>query len=61
MVAKGQYRVVGFIVQPLSRAVTLDAAGAANCDTDRPLVVNENEETTITYTYSVKWIVCFSN
>jgi hypothetical protein len=61
MVARGQYRVVGFLVQPSSRAVTLDAAGAANCDTDRPLVVNESEETTITYTYNVEWRVCFSN
>lgn len=55
--ARDQYRVVGFIVQPSSRAVTLDAAGNANCETDRALVVNENTETEVTYTYSVEWRV----
>ena len=57
MVARDQYRVVGFIVQPSSRAVTLDAAGNANCDTDRPAVVNESQETEIIYTYNVEWRV----
>ena len=44
-------------MQPSSRAVTLDAAGNANCETDRALVVNENTETEVTYTYSVEWRV----
>jgi hypothetical protein len=56
-VARDQYRVVGFIVQPSSRAVTLDAAGNANCDTDRPVVVNESQETEVIYTYNVEWRV----
>ena len=44
-------------MQPSSRAVTRDAAGNANCETDRALVVNENTETEVTYTYSVEWRV----
>ena len=44
-------------MQPSSRAVTLDAQGNANCDTDRALVVNEAQETEVTYTYSVEWRV----
>ena len=56
-VARNQYRVVGFIVQPSSKQVTVDAEGNANCDTDRPVSINEEQETSITYTYSVEWRV----
>jgi hypothetical protein len=35
----------------------MDAGGHVNCDTDRAVVVNENEPTEILYTYSVEWRV----
>jgi hypothetical protein len=56
-VARNQYRVVGFIVQPSSKRVTLDAQGNANCETDRPVVLDADLETQVTYTYSVEWRV----
>lgn len=55
--ASDQYRVVGFIVQPSSREITLDAEGNANCDTDRPVVLSDTYATEVIYTYSVEWKV----
>jgi hypothetical protein len=48
---------VGFIVQPSSKAVTLDAQGSVNCKTEDPLVLSETSETDIVYTYNVEWKV----
>ena len=47
-------------MQPSSKQVTIDAQGNANCDSDRPVTVNEVAETEITYTYSVEWRVSSS-
>jgi hypothetical protein len=44
-------------VQPSSRQVFADAEGHPNCETDRVLVVNEDEATEVLYTYSVEWRV----
>jgi transmembrane 9 superfamily protein 2/4 len=49
-----QYRVVGVIVQPSSRATS--KAGQGNCGQDGPpLTLLENSETSVTWTYSVEW------
>lgn len=60
-VTAGQYRVVGVIVQPESRAENNPAAGDASnsglCGTNGPKVtLNEGAETEVTYTYSVYWL-----
>jgi hypothetical protein len=49
--------VVGFIVQPSSKAVTLDAEGNANCETENPLILSQSSDTQIIYTYNVEWRV----
>ena len=57
MVGRDQYRVVGFIVQPSSRDITLDGQGNPNCETDRPMVISDSGSTDVIYTYSVEWRV----
>ena len=52
-----QHRVVGVVVQPSSKAVTLDANSKADCDIDRPVIVSETAATEVIYTYSVSWRV----
>ena len=49
--------MVGFIVLPSSRDVRIDDQENANCDTDRPMIINENGNTKVVYTYHVKWKV----
>jgi hypothetical protein len=56
-VARDQYRVVGFLVQPSSREITLDPQGRPNCETDRPMVVSEDADTDVIYTYNIQWQV----
>ena len=56
-VARDQYRVVGFVVQPRSKRIVLDSEGNANCDVVEPLVLDENAENLVVYTYSVAWKV----
>jgi hypothetical protein len=48
---------VGFIVQPSSKAVTLDAEGNANCEIENPLILSDTSDTQIIYTYNVEWRV----
>ena len=55
MMGPDQYRVVGVVVQPSSKAVTLDAQSKANCDTDRPMIISNTAATHVVYTYSVSW------
>lgn len=50
---------MGFIVQPSSKAVTLDAEGNANCEIENPLILSDTSETQVIYTYSVEWRVPF--
>ena len=57
MVGRDQYRVVGVVVQPSSRAVTLDAQSNPNCDTDRAVIISHTDATEVIYTYSVAWRV----
>ncbi|PYH46999.1 transmembrane 9 family protein [Aspergillus saccharolyticus JOP 1030-1] len=55
--AQGKYRVVGVLVQPESRrnAQVLED-GTAQCETDGTgVVLNEEGETTVAWTYSVYW------
>jgi transmembrane 9 superfamily protein 2/4 len=55
----GQYRVVGVIVQPDSRASNGGSAedGSGFCGTNGPKVtLNEGAETEVTFTYSVYWL-----
>lgn len=52
-----QYRVVGILVQPESyRDSKVLGDGTAECgDSSRPLILNEDGETPVTWTYSVYW------
>ncbi|KAK2630627.1 hypothetical protein QTJ16_001447 [Diplocarpon rosae] len=54
----GQYRVVGVIVQPDSRASALDGTSKAtgNCGRGGPTMVLNEGETEVAFTYSVYWI-----
>lgn len=55
--SKDKFRVVGVLVQPESRSGSsaLDD-GTAQCSTgDGPIVLSEDEDTSVTYTYSVYW------
>jgi hypothetical protein len=56
-VGHNEHRVVGVVVQPSSKAVTLDAQSKANCNTDRPMIISETGATEVVYTYSVSWRV----
>ena len=49
--------MVGFVVQPRSKRIVLDSEGNANCDVVEPLVLDENSENLVVYTYSVAWKV----
>jgi transmembrane 9 superfamily protein 2/4 len=55
--AKGQFRVVGVIVEPSSRGNAKYADGStADCgDTSVPMRLSETARTRVLYTYSVKW------
>ena len=57
MVARNQYRVVGFIVQPSSRDVSSNTISNPICDTDRTFAVSETGPTEVVYTYTVEWRV----
>ena len=51
-----QYRVVGVLVEPTSAAGSKFLGdGKAECGNDGPVVLDENGETAVTYTYSVYW------
>jgi len=60
-VRPGDYRVVGVIVQPSSRASTLDGngegvSGANHCgQIGRPLTLSTDVQTEVTFTYTVLW------
>jgi hypothetical protein len=56
-VGPDQHRVVGVVVQPSSKATTLDAQSNPDCNTDRPMIISENDATKVIYTYSVSWRV----
>lgn len=53
----GQYRVVGILVNPASyRDSKILVDGKAECgDALRPLILNQEGETSVTWTYSVGW------
>jgi transmembrane 9 superfamily protein 2/4 len=54
--SSGQYRVVGVIVQPSSRKDSFIKAGVVNCGEGGPPLVLDNEgETPVTWTYGVYW------
>ncbi|RAH47275.1 transmembrane 9 family protein [Aspergillus aculeatinus CBS 121060] len=55
--AQDKYRVVGVLVQPESRAnARILEDGTAECETDGTgVVLNEEGETTVAWTYSVYW------
>ncbi|PYH79227.1 hypothetical protein BO82DRAFT_136691 [Aspergillus uvarum CBS 121591] len=55
--AQDKYRVVGVLVQPESRAnARILEDGTAECETDGTgVVLNEEVETTVAWTYSVYW------
>ena len=55
---KGEYRVVGVLVIPASRADATNKSGTADCgdlNADKPLMLNEDGETPVTWTYGVYW------
>ncbi|KAL7269059.1 Transmembrane 9 superfamily member 2 [Rhizina undulata] len=54
---KNQFRVVGVVVQPSSRKSKLDAnaANGADCSDTSPLILSEDSETEVLFTYSVYW------
>jgi transmembrane 9 superfamily protein 2/4 len=55
--SKNNYRVVGVLVDPYSlRDSKMDGNGKATCGSaDSPVVLNENEQNTVTFTYDVYW------
>ena len=55
---KDQYRVVGVLVVPSSRADSSNSGGKASCgdgSNEKDLFLNEEGETTVTWTYGVYW------
>lgn len=53
---KDQFRVVGVLVIPSSRKGSKNAGDTADCgDPEQHLVLDENGETTVTWTYGVYW------
>ena len=57
MVGRDQYRVVGVVVQPSSKAVTFDAQSIPNCDTDQAVIISDTDATEVIYTYNIAWRV----
>lgn len=55
--SKNKYRVVGVLVRPESRANSKSLGdGTVECGTaDTPVVLNEDGETSVSWTYSVYW------
>ncbi|KAG0643888.1 hypothetical protein HOY80DRAFT_944091 [Tuber brumale] len=51
-----QFRVVGVVVKPESRSSRVDGEGNANCDDETAVLLNENGQTDVVFTYSVFWI-----
>ena len=57
--SSGDYRVVGVLVDPQSRKDSSYIDGKADCGDpigDNPLVLQEDGETSVTWTYEVEWI-----
>ncbi|KAL7747002.1 Transmembrane 9 superfamily member 2 [Sorochytrium milnesiophthora] len=53
---KAFYRVVGVVVWPYSRRNAPDVRKQVHCDPkDTPVVLDENQDAQVTYTYSVEW------
>ncbi|KAL4865394.1 hypothetical protein BDV12DRAFT_149353 [Aspergillus spectabilis] len=53
---KEKYRVIGVLVQPTSRhGSRVSEDGTATCDEERPIYLDEDSETSVTWTYSVSW------
>ncbi|KAL1918138.1 uncharacterized protein VTP21DRAFT_3404 [Calcarisporiella thermophila] len=52
---KETYRVVGVLVTPRSLDIKMDATGKPICNTNTPVMLDENHDNKVTYTYSVKW------
>ncbi|RPA92870.1 hypothetical protein L873DRAFT_1817026 [Choiromyces venosus 120613-1] len=51
-----QFRVVGVVVEPRSISSKVDDKGSANCDDDEtPVILTDNGQTDVVFTYSVFW------
>jgi len=50
-----KFRVVGVVVQPLSLSSKKGEEGNANCDDRTPVMLSENGQTDVIFTYSVLW------
>ncbi|PWW74603.1 hypothetical protein C7212DRAFT_346106 [Tuber magnatum] len=50
-----QFRVVGVVVKPVSLSSKVDGEGNADCDDETPVILNENGQTEVVFTYSVFW------
>ncbi|KAG8623434.1 hypothetical protein KVT40_008410 [Elsinoe batatas] len=54
--SKDKYRVVGVLVKPSSRGNSKLSGDKAKCEDDRaPMILNEEKDTQVLYTYSVYW------
>ncbi|KAI9373452.1 hypothetical protein BJX61DRAFT_380266 [Aspergillus egyptiacus] len=53
---KEKYRVIGVLVQPSSRRGShVSEDGTTTCNEEGPVYLDENMDTTVTWTYSVSW------
>ncbi|KAI9142381.1 hypothetical protein BKA69DRAFT_1124062 [Paraphysoderma sedebokerense] len=50
------YRVVGVLVWPYSKKTVLDDKNAAKCNTEEKMVLKDNGDNEVVWTYSVNWV-----